>query len=280
MNNTELPITTPESASTRTSASDNGPITNIVSTLRDEVDKQYADIPVCLCSLVSGLCDSVAFNAATVFVSMQTGNTIFLALGAASLPSNVPMMWLRALCSIGAFLAGVFSFGKLRHVRPTTKGTLAANFAVQAIFIFIAAALAQSRVVPAMADLHLAEKLAREEEVHYEILGPIILLAFQFGGQIVTSRQLGFNEVPTNVLTSVYCDLFSDPKLFARWSENPKRNRRASAVILMLIGGIAGGWLSKSQAGMSAALWIGGAVKLCIAVCWLGWKSQVAAAKQ
>ncbi|KAK7985723.1 hypothetical protein PG988_003345 [Apiospora saccharicola] len=58
--------------------------------LRDDIDLDYADIPICLCSLVSGLCDSTAFNASAVFVSMQTGNTIFLALGAAALPRNVP----------------------------------------------------------------------------------------------------------------------------------------------------------------------------------------------
>ncbi|KEY73666.1 hypothetical protein S7711_07713 [Stachybotrys chartarum IBT 7711] len=239
--------------------------------LRMDVDKQYADIPVCLCSFVSGLCDSTAFNAATVFVSMQTGNTIFLALGTANLPSNVPHMWLRALASIAAFLLGVYCFSKLRHIRPISKATLASNFAVQAAFIFAAAALAQTRVVPAMGDLHIAEQLAHDQAIDFRVLGPIALLAFQFGGQIVTSRQLGFNEVPTNVVTSVYCDLISDPGLFSTAS-NPKRNRRASAVILLLLGGIIGAWLGWSQAGMSASLWLGGFVKSIIAITWLFWK--------
>lgn len=244
------------------------------SALRKDVDKQYADIPVCICSFVSGMCDSVAFNAGAVFVSMQTGNTVFLALGAAKLPSHVPYLWLRALCSIGAFLMGVSCFGMLRNVRPMAKGTLAANFFVQALFIFVAAALAQSRVAEAMGDLRLAEELAKEEALDFNVLGPIILLAFQFGGQIVTSRQLGFNEVPTNVLTSVYCDLFNDPKLFAPWRDNPKRNRRASAVILMLIGTLIGAWLGRSKAEMSAALWIGGIIKFSIGVSWLIWKAK------
>lgn len=247
---------------------------SVVSSLRDDINLQYADIPVCLCSLVSGLCDSIAFNASSVFVSMQTGNTVFLALGTAGLPANVPMLWLKALCSIGSFMFGVFCFGQSRNFRPMSKATLAASFLLQSIFIFIAAALAQGGIVPAFGLLNVAQELAGAKDADLKALGPIILLAFQFGGQICTSRILGFNEVPTNVLTSVYCDLFNDPKLFAPWSANPKRNRRASAVVLMLIGAIAGGWLARSNAGMSSALWIAGAIKLGIAVAWVLWKSK------
>lgn len=76
--------------------------------------------------------------------------------------------------------------------------------------------------------------------------------------------------MPTNVLTSVYCDLMSDPLLLAPWRDNPKRNRRASVVVLMLlIGGIFGEWLSRTDAGMSVALWVAGAVKFGIAVAWV-----------
>lgn len=105
-------------------------------------------------------------------------------------------------------------------------------------------------------------------------LVPLALLAFQSGGQIVTSRLLGFNEVPTTVLTSVYCDLASDPKFLAPLKRNVKRNRRLGAVLTFLIGGIAGGWLSRSNAGMSSALWLGGAIKIAIAVSWSIWKAK------
>ncbi|KAK8074511.1 hypothetical protein PG997_009174 [Apiospora hydei] len=209
--------------------------------LRDDINIDYADIPICLCSLVSGLCDSTAFNASAVFVSMQTGNTIFLALGAASLPRGVPLMWLKALCSIAAFLLGVLCFAQTRRARPRAKRTLAASFLAQALLIWTAAALALGGAAPAFGDLELAERMQRDGVLDLRALGPIALLAFQFGGQIVTTRLLGFNEVPTNVLTSVYCDLMSDPLLLAPWRANPKRNRRAAAVVLMLIGGICGG---------------------------------------
>lgn len=47
----------------------------VVDWLRDDVNVRHTDIPVLACCLVSGLCDSVAVNAAGVFVSMQTGRS-------------------------------------------------------------------------------------------------------------------------------------------------------------------------------------------------------------
>ncbi len=88
----------------------------------------------------------------------------------------------------------------------------------------------------------------------------------------MTSRILGFNEVPTTVLTSVYCDIASDPKILAK--SNVKRNRRVAAVICILVGGIAGGWISRSSAGMSVSLWIAAALKLAIALSWSLWRPK------
>jgi hypothetical protein len=106
--------------------------------------------------------------------------------------------------------------------------------------------------------------------VDFKELVPLGFLAFQSGGQIVTSRLLGFNEVPTTVLTSVYCDLASDPKFFVK--DNVKRNRRAAAVIALLVGGIAGGWISRSSVGLSVNFWIAAVIKMIIAASWSVWK--------
>ncbi|KAK3331507.1 hypothetical protein B0H66DRAFT_466525 [Apodospora peruviana] len=246
--------------------------------LRDDVSLNHTDIPILACCMVSGLCDSVAFNATGTFASMQTGNTIFLALGAASLPANQPTLWLRALVSILAFWFGCFLFSKSRHLHPQRKATLTISFLLQAVFIFIAAALAQTRTVPAFGmsllptDANDAQHEADEDDP--VALIPLALLAFQFGGQIVTSRILGLNEVPTNVLTSLYCDLWSDPYLFAGLKENRKRNRRMLAILLLVAGGVVGGWLQRSRAGMSAALWIAGGIKFVIALGWVIWRGK------
>lgn len=124
----------------------------------------------------------------------------------------------------------------------------------------------QSGVVPEPHGLQSIDGV----NIDFRELAPLILLAFQSGGQIVTSRQLGFNEVPTTVLTSVYCDLASDPRLLKR--DNVKRNRRAAAVVAILVGGIVGGWVSRSRAGLSAGLWIAAAIKMAISLGWTMWK--------
>ena len=227
-----------------------------------EVSRDGAIGPIIACCVVAGLCDSSAYNAWSCFVSMQTGNTIFLALGASGQPAAHPDGWRRSLVSIALFFAGCLAFGATRRLHPLQRRTLAASFALQALCVFAAAALVQAGVVPTV---------GATAQGSIEML-PLGLLAFQSGGQIVTSRLLGFNEVPTTVLTSVYCDLASDPRLLAPLGENVKRNRRVAAVVAILAGGVAGGWLYRSAAGMASALWLGGAIKLAIAFSWSLWK--------
>lgn len=180
--------------------------------------------------------------------------------------------------SIAAFWAGCYCFGQTRRIGNKRKGTLGLSFLVQSLVILISAALAQSGVVPAFGMASLGSEASAAVLKSYETnamsMAPLALMAFGFGGQIVTSRVLGFNEVPTNVLTSLYCDLLSDPLLLAPVGGNVKRNRRVTAVLLMIVGGILGGWLQRSKAGMPAALWIAGAVKLAIAVAWFVWKGK------
>lgn len=194
---------------------------------------------------------------------VSAGNTIFLALGASGQPKDKPYGWLKSLVSICSFLLGCFMFSTTRFVGPKARGTLSASFFIQAIFIVIAAALVQSKVVPSTNDgINLLELL------------PLGFLAFQSGGQIVTSRILGFNEVPTTVLTSVYCDLASDPKFLIK--DNVKRNRRIFAVVFILVGGIAGGFISTTSAGLAAALWTAAAIKLIISIGWSLWRPKPA----
>ena len=196
------------------------------------------------------------------------GNTIILALGASNQPISQPYIWLKSLTAIVFFLVGCYFFAQSRRIHPHRRFTLAASFLVQAILIFIAAALVQRHVVPSPAGY---QELDHGKVGFIELL-PIGFLAFQSGGQIVTSRTLGINEVPTTVLTSLFCDLMSDPHMLAR--DNVKRNRRVASAVTLLLGGIIGGWLSRSSAGMSAALFLAGAVKVAIAVGWALWKAK------
>ena len=158
-------------------------------------------------------------------------------------------------------MAGSFVTGQIyTAVGATRRLTLILSFLIQTFCIVIAAILVHTGAVPQSPP---DSKL---------IFVAIPFLAVQSGAQIVTAKSLGFNELPTTVLTSVYNDLASDTKLLA-W-DNPKRDRRAASVIMLLLGGIVAGWLSRQENGLALVLWLGAVIKLVLALVWLGFNGN------
>jgi hypothetical protein len=138
---------------------------------------------------------------------------------------------------------------------------LCVSFLIQMGLIIVAAAI-----------LTWGPKSANEkEDVTWNVLLPIALVAFQSCGQAVTSRALKYNALTSVVLTSIYCDLFSDAELFA--VHNTERNRRVGAPVLLLFGAIIGGLLARSAVGTAGVLWIAAGLKLCVVLSWFLWRA-------
>ena len=112
---------------------------------------------------------------------------------------------------------------------------------------------------------------ADREDITWNVLVPIALVAFQSCGQAVTSRALKHNALTSVVLTSIYCDLFSDAELFA--VHNADRNRRLSAPVLLMFGAIIGGVLAHGPIGTSGVLWIAAGLKLFVFLSWFFWRA-------
>lgn len=232
----------------------------------DIMNPDHADIIFILCSLTTGLCDGVVYASFGCFISMQTGNTIFVGLGASGIPSSKPFGWLKSLTSICGFFTGSFVFSNLMRMAGIRKRlTLALSFVAQSLFVLISAAIIQANAIP-----HDLNNQPTSGPLFLELI-PLALLAFQFGGQIAASRGMGFNELPTVVLTSVYYDIASDPGLTKGITKNVKRNRRIGSAVAIIVGAIIAGWLCRSKAEMQSALWISGFIKACIAVAWSMW---------
>ena len=138
---------------------------------------------------------------------------------------------------------------------------LAISFVVQGLCLTIAAVLVQANAVPG----------AVKDSESMMVLVPLVFLGFQAGGQVWTGEVLGFKEIPTTVLTSIYFGLASDAKLLQRFGKNLPRNRRFGAVGAFLIGAICGGWLSRSQGGVPAVFFVASGLKFCIAGSWMFW---------
>ncbi|KAJ5156909.1 uncharacterized protein N7482_008009 [Penicillium canariense] len=225
--------------------------------LEGEIEPRHADRLLFSCCLTSGLVDSTIYN----------GNTIFVGLGASNQNPRA-YGWARSLTSIGCFVIGCFLFAQLnRLVGARRRGCLMLSFLIQASIILITAALVQVGVVSSALDDSQSHKTPQwDQEV------PIVLLSFQSAGQIVASRALGFNEIPTVVITSLLCDLMSDPKLFLL--QNKKRDRRIIAFVWTLLGAIAGGWVTKATQEIAPILWLSAGIKLIVAISWGFWETK------
>lgn len=232
-----------------------------------EVRLDHTDVLILICCLISGLVDSSIYNAYGTFVSMQTGNTIFVGLGAATIHTTTkPYGWAKSLMSIVCFCLGCLFFSNLvrRLGSPRRRFSLSASFFLQSIMLLTAAAIVQARVVN-------GELRHLPHDIDWRTLVPVALLSFQAAGQIVASRSLALPEVPSVVLTTMLHDLMSDPTLLARPCNNVKRNRRATAFGLILLGAIMGGYISEQTGQVQLALWLAGGLKACLVLAWLSW---------
>ncbi|KAL3419312.1 hypothetical protein PVAG01_09534 [Phlyctema vagabunda] len=226
--------------------------------LRVDVRRDWADVVLLLCYVITGLLDSASISTWGSFVSMQTGNTVYIGLGLAA-PSE-SNRWIKSGTSLISFCIGSFCFSRYhRFFGPSRRWVLCVSFILQMLLILVAAAI----LTWGPASTH------GKDEISWNVLVPIALVAFQSCGQAVTSRALKYNALTSVVLTSNYCDLFSDAELFA--VKNVERNRRVGAPVLLLLGAVIGGILARSAIGTAGVLWIAAALKLGVVISWALW---------
>lgn len=173
--------------------------------------------------------------------------------------------WKKSGSSILAFCIGSFLFSRLHRISstPRRKWVLCLSFIIQTALIAAAAAV-----------VTWGPKGAGPDDVPWYVITPIALVAFQSCGQAVASRALKYNALTSVVLTSIYCDLFSDADLFGNLSVNAERNRRVAAPTLLLAGAMIGGIIAKSEMGAAGALWIAAALKFTIVLGWAAWPPE------
>ncbi|KAF6829702.1 duf1275 domain protein [Colletotrichum plurivorum] len=227
--------------------------------LTADVQRDWADLVLLACYVITGLLDSSSISIWGSFVSMQTGNTVYIGLGLAA-PSE-STRWIKSATSLGSFCLGSFVFSRFhRFFSPKRRWVLCASFALQTLLCAAAAVILTFGPT------------AGKDEIAWNVLVPIALIAFQSCGQAVTSRALKYNALTSVVLTSIYCDLFSDAELFA--VRNSERNRRVGAPTLLLIGAIFGGLFAHSSVGIAGALWTASVMKFFIVLSWFLWPSE------
>lgn len=189
---------------------------------------------------------------------MCAGNTVYLGLGI--IAPHEGIRWIKALTSIVSFCIGSFFFARFhRYFSPKKRWVLIASYSAQLLLIVVAAVI-------------VTIGSHAKTDLHWQVLVPLASVAFQSSGQAVTSRALQFNGLTSVVLTSNYCDLFSDPKLFV-W-DNVERNRRIGAPVLLLLGACIGGLWAHSGVGLAGALWTAVGLKTLIVIAWIFWTGE------
>ncbi|KAK0730124.1 hypothetical protein B0H67DRAFT_24173 [Lasiosphaeris hirsuta] len=225
-----------------------------------DVNRDWADVVLILCYLITGLLDSASISVWGSFVSMQTGNTVYIGLGLAA-PSE-STRWIKSGCSLLSFCLGSFLFSRFhRFFSPKRRWVLCASFAAQVALTTGAALIVTATGPP-----------TSKEQIGWHILLPISMVAFQSCGQAVTSRALKYNALTSVVLTSIYCDLFSDAELFS--VKNAERNRRLGAPLFLLLGAFLGGKLAHTELGVAGALWTASVLKTIVVFVWFFWPAD------
>ncbi|EYE98452.1 YoaK family protein [Aspergillus ruber CBS 135680] len=233
-----------------------------------EINTNWTDGLLIICAFVSGLVDGLSFNAWGSFSSMQSGNSVFIALGVTGQPVYPAYLWAKSLIALATYLIGNIIFIQVsRALQPLRRSTLVLSFSVQTAALLAAALLIQLDVV----DNRPEDPRAPIQWI--QVL-PIALLAFQAAGQIVASRVLSYDEIPTIVLTTLLCDLLVDKNLCQRpWKANQKRNRRLAAFLSLFLGATTAGGLCKVDH-MPAGLWLAMGLKLMITASFMVWKDH------
>ncbi|KAL3482157.1 hypothetical protein BJX99DRAFT_82665 [Aspergillus californicus] len=238
--------------------------------LTTEINPHKADLILLFCYTITGILDSSAVFIWGCFVSMQTGNTVYLGLGLSGLDDSGSQRWLKSLISISSFCLGSFFFSLLHHrlpffQSPRDRGALALSFLLQMVCVAIATGIVT------------ATEQTKNDNLSWKIGVPLALVAFQSSGQAVTSRVVGFSSLTSVVLTSVYCDLFSFPGNGAGFLEAFKNRdewRRVGAVLGLFLGILLGGLWATSEVGSVVALWMAVLCKGGIVLAWLCWEGD------
>ncbi|OAX43146.1 hypothetical protein K503DRAFT_821196 [Rhizopogon vinicolor AM-OR11-026] len=247
---------------------DSTTISRLKKHLFAEVDGEQSTAPLSAYCFMTGFIDSVTFSAIFVWCAFQTGNTVQLALALARLfngqhDHSFHIADQQALCSVLTFIFGAF-IGRLGDkLGCKTRLWLALGTFIQAIFTMAAAisiwqshqgSVADSRANPAWTNT-----------LSFVCVG---FMSASMGLQGIMGKRVNTQFTTTVVLTTTWCELMADPKLFDIRRMVISRDHKIMAIGSLFLGGFAGRALL-DKIGSAGTLGIGTGIRLIISAWWL-----------
>ncbi|PCH45007.1 hypothetical protein WOLCODRAFT_27195 [Wolfiporia cocos MD-104 SS10] len=236
-----------------------------------DVDPVKSTIPLAAFCFMTGLIDSVCFTAVFVWAGFQTGNTVQLSLAIARLFSGSPghrdftfhISDQQALTSLLTFNAGAF-IGRLGdRMGPRSRAWLMLGTFIQALFTMAAAIAAwQSGQISVATDRF---NPAWTNACTFAAIG---LMSASIGLQAIMGKRVNTQFTTTVVLTTVWCELMADPKLFKLNRYIISRDHKIIAIFVLFLGGFVGRALI-DQIGAAGTLGVGTGIRVIIAMWWL-----------
>lgn len=234
----------------------------------ENVDPKQSTTPLAMYCFMTGFIDSISFTAVFVWCGFQTGNTVQLALAIARLfsPGNTNFQFemadRQALVSLLTFLGGA-SLGRIGDkMGSNTRAWLFLGTMIQTLFTMAAAITMWKSGQGSIAGFR--GEPAWTNALSFVALG---FASATVGLQGIMGKRVNSQFATTVVLTTVWCELLSDPKLF-RPNFQITRDHKFLAVFALFLGGFVGRAIL-DQIGSAGAFGVGTGMRFLIAVIWL-----------
>ncbi|KIJ63147.1 hypothetical protein HYDPIDRAFT_29837 [Hydnomerulius pinastri MD-312] len=246
-------------------------IVTVKSFLYEEIDEERVLVPLSAYSFMTGFLNAVCFSAIFAWCASQTGNTIQLSIAVGRLLDDdraEPDFSFRlsdrlAVCSLVTFLIGGF-IGRLGDkIGCNTRLWMTAGTFIQTIFTMAAAIASWKSGAPTFADAGGGP--VWRTPLSFTCLG---FMSASMGLQGIMAKRLNTQFSTTVVLTTVWCELIAEPKLFNFRRLVVERDHKLMTIAACCAGGLAGRAIL-DEVGAPVTLGIATGIRMLISAGWL-----------
>ncbi|KAJ7134274.1 hypothetical protein C8R44DRAFT_421074 [Mycena epipterygia] len=241
--------------------------------LNTEVDPAQATGPLAGFSFMTGFIDAISFTAVFVWCGFQTGNFAQLALAIARLWEIQPsgsghdtsfhIADRQAMTSLLSFIAGAF-VGRLGdRVGPHKRVWL-----VLATFIQVLLTMGAALTVWKSGQGSIAAVRGDPSWTNTLTFVALAFMSASLGVQGIVGKRLNTQFGTTIVLTTIWVELASDPRLFNLRQKVITRDHKLIAAVALFFGAFVGRALL-AQIGAAGALGVGAGLRVLITLAWL-----------
>ncbi|KAJ7201559.1 hypothetical protein GGX14DRAFT_370909 [Mycena pura] len=241
--------------------------------LNAEVDPAQCTGPLAAFCFMTGFIDAISFSAVFVWCGFQTGNFAQLALALARLWETAPsgsghdetfhIADKQALTSLVTFMFGAF-IGRLGDRIGSHKRIWLVSATFLQVLLTMAAALTiwkseQSSIAALRGDPSWTNTLT--------FVG-LAFMSSSLGLQGIVGKRLNTQFGTTIVLTTIWVEVFSDPRLFNLRRKVITRDHKVLGAVALFTGA----FVSRAilgQIGSAAALGVGAGLRVLIALAWI-----------